>query len=364
MSRKLTTEEFIKRSIQTHGNKYNYSMVNYINQLTKVKIICSIHGTFEQLPSNHYKYGCLKCSGKNKLMIKEFIKRARKIHNDKYTYPLINFKSVKDKILIYCHIHGEFKQKISDHIYNKTGCPKCANKNITNSDFIKKSIKVHGDKYDYSLVDYVNCNTKIIIICKLHGEFKQTPDVHLNNSGCPECAIINSRLSKNDFIKKSKEIHGNNYDYSLVDYVNQRTKIKIICTVHGVFEQTPNKHLQNRGCPTCKKSKGELKIKKFLDDNSIKYEQNKKFENCKYINHLLFDFYLNEFKTCIEYDGEQHFIPINKWGGEENLKNNKIRDNIKNEYCINNDIKLIRIKYTENIIDILKNNILKNDCKI
>ena len=164
---------------------------------------------------------------------------------------------------------------------------------LTLEEFIEKSKKVHGNEYDYSKVIYKNNSTKVCIICNKHGIFKQTPSLHIyDKCGCSKCAKINSRITINDFIEKPKLIHGNKYDYSLVDYKNQRTKIKIICPLHGEYEQTPNKHLQNRGCPHCKMSKGEIKIKKYLDEKNIHYIYEHKFNNCLNIKKLSFDFFI------------------------------------------------------------------------
>ena len=153
------------------------------------------------------------------------------------------------------------------------------------------------------------------------------------------------------FSDKAKIIHNNKYDYSLINYVNSKTKIKIICPKHGIFEQTPLKHLNNQGCPICKESKGEKEIKKYLLNNKIKFEIQKSFKNCKYKSLLKFDFYLPEHNICIEYDGKQHFEIIDYWGGKVEYDLIKIRDNIKTDYCNKNNIKLIRIKYNEIITE-------------
>ena len=129
--------------------------------------------------------------------------------------------------------------------------------------------------------------------------------------------------------------------------------VKIICPEHGEFNQTPNKHLNGRGCPKCRYSKGEKKIYSILVKKDIKFETQKKFIDCKYKRFLKFDFYIPHINTCIEFDGEQHTRPINYWGGEKEFKKTQKRDQIKNEYCEKNNIKLYRIKYNENIEKIL-----------
>lgn len=121
------------------------------------------------------------------------------------------------------------------------------------SSFKQQAIEKHGVFYDYSLVDYINAKTKVEIICPHHGSFRQQPATHLRGQGCPECAGY-LKLTKNDFITRAKEIHKNFYDYSDANYINFSTKVKIVCPAHGVFEQTPVNHLNNHGRPSCAKS--------------------------------------------------------------------------------------------------------------
>ena len=354
MGKLLTTEIFIKRSIIIHKNKYDYSLVNYKNARTKVKIICPIHGEFEQLPNNHLTGQiCNECFKKSKFLTNEiFIKRSTIIHNNKYDYSLVEYKNNKTKVKIICPIHGEFDQQPSRHL-NYQGCMKCSNLNKTFPlhEFIENSKKIHGDKYDYSLVNYKNSRTKVKIICLIHGEFEQLPNSHMMGKGCRICTGLN-KLTTKDFIKNSKKIHGDKYDYSLVDYKNGLSKVKIICSKHGIFEQLPNNHTSKKyGCPFCGESKGENDIVKYLNNLKIKFKRQKRFDKCRNKNTLPFDFYLPEYNCCIEYDGEQHYTPIEFFGGVDNFKKLKKHDKIKNEYCKENNIHLIRIKYNENIND-------------
>ncbi|MDY0268807.1 DUF723 domain-containing protein [Trichloromonas sp.] len=227
---------------------------------------------------------------------------------------------------------------------------KYSNKKSNTLEFIKRSNNVHNDKYDYSIVDYKNNSTKVKIICKQHGVFEQLPVAHINfKQGCPKCKGGVS-ITKEDFIKNSTKIHYDNYDYTLVEYKNMKTKVKIICKKHGVFEQIPDNHIRKKyGCPKCKKSKNEILIEKIFIDNNIKFETQKTFDGCKYKQKLKFDFYLTDFNTCIEYDGEQHFKKYRFEKDDSNLNIRKLRDQIKTDYCKNNNIQLIRIKYNENI---------------
>ena len=300
----------------------------------------------------------------NKLSIINFIERSKKIHNNKYDYSISIFSGVHYKIKIICPFHGEFEQRAKEHLEGH-GCKKCKidklKKLTSNTEiFISKCKKIHGELYDYSLVNYINANTKVDIICKTHGIFKQKPSEHLSKKGCPICGG-KIKMNTISFILKSNKKHFNKYDYSLVNYINSKTKVKIICKKHNlIFEQLPAAHISGNGCPICKESKGEEQISIFLKNNNIEFIRQKSFKNCKNKNNLLFDFYLPKFNICIEYDGIQHFKPIKKWGGENNLKEIQNRDKIKNSYCNLNNIYLYRINYKENIQDKLWQLDIKN----
>lgn len=358
---------FIKKSKEIHGDKYDYSLSEYNGSHKKVKIICPIHGVFEQRASSHISgSGCKKCSKEKQKITKEHIlNKLKKINtelfNDKYDYSLVDYKSKLSKVKIICKEHGVFKQRL-DHHLNGHGCSQCSkNKKPTNHEFIKKSKEVHGDKYDYSLVDYKNNYTKIKIICKEHGIFKQSPSNHLLGKGCMKCNGINV-LNNNDFIKKSKEIHGDKYDYSLVKYINSKTKVKIICSKHGIFEQMPSNHIHKnmkQGCPLCNESKGEIEIKKILNKLKIDYIQEYKLFEKNNNYPLRADFYLIKYKSIIEFNGIQHYKPVKKFGGLKTYNDIVLRDKRKNKICKNNNLKMILIKYDQinNIESIILENI-------
>jgi len=352
--------EFIKKSKKVHGNKYDYSLIEYKNNKTKVKIICPEHGEFEQRPDNHInvKTGCPKCANNVLYTNDKFIEKSNLVHNNKYKYTKVKYKTAHIKVIITCPEHGDFKQKPSRHL-SGDGCSKCSNNyNYTNDEFIEKCNLVHNNKYDYSLTKYINSHTKVKIICPEHGTFSQNSSSHLKGIGCQMC-YVDSRTHNNEiFIEKSKEIHGDRYDYSLIEYVNSYTKVKIICPIHGVFEQEPHIHLRGFGCSSCKSSTGENKIKLFLENNNIEYIYQHIYDDCKDQRHLPFDFYLPKYNICIEFDGLQHFKPIEYFGGKKTFNITKNHDNIKNKYCEDNNIKLLRIKYNEKIEEKLKNVII------
>lgn len=187
-----------------------------------------------------------------KLKLTEFIKKSKKTHNIKYDYSLVEYKNNTTKIKILCPIHGEFKQIPKSHILG-ADCPECGklkrrksiSSNFTKKDFIKKSILKHTDRYDYSNVKYINSHRKVKIICLIHGEFDQTPNSHINGNGCPYC-VNNTKHTTLDFIKRSNKIHNDEYNYDMVIYKDNSTKVKIICPIHGIFKQIPKNHLMGR----------------------------------------------------------------------------------------------------------------------
>lgn len=222
---------------------------------------------------------------------------------------------------------------------------------LTTEEFIQKAKCIHNDLYNYSDVVYINNHIKVKIICKEHGYFLQRPNGHLFGKGCPLCKIHNLKQCQaktiQEFILDSSNIHHDRYDYSMVNYINSKIKIKILCKIHGIFEQTPDNHLQGKGCPKCNSSRGELLIENFLKSHNIDFIPQKRFDLCKNKFLLSFDFYLPNFNICIEFDGKQHFMPIKRYGGEQYFIRLQRNDSIKDKYCEDKGISLIRIPYTK-----------------
>ena len=261
--KKLTQEEFIARSIEVHGDKYSYDKVEYVNSTTRVVIICKNHGEFLQTPAVHLysKAGCPTC---NQVTKDEFLRRALAMHGDKYDYSKIVYVNANTPIELECPFCGKiFKQTPSHHMEGKN-CSLCKNERIGNGNrkdtsyFIEKAVVAHGEgRYDYSLVDYESSRGRVKIICPSHGEFLQIAGDHLQGYGCPLCAndmISKKKLfSKEQFLEKAVLKHGQKYDYSLVNYRYSSEKVKIVCPEHGVFLQAPSQHWAGCGCPTCAK---------------------------------------------------------------------------------------------------------------
>jgi hypothetical protein len=179
----------------------------------------------------------------------QFIEGAKVIHGDRYDYSLVEYVGTHVKVKIVCNEHGEFEQAPKGHLRGE-GCPSCVGRNKTSEQFIKEVREVHGNLYDYSLVEYKSSSQKVTIICKDHGEFSQLPGDHRYGYGCPGCFIKRAKTNE-DFIKEAREVHGDRYDYSLIKYKSAHHKIEIMCSDHGVFNQRPTDHLRANGCPDC-----------------------------------------------------------------------------------------------------------------
>ena len=265
-----TTESFIQAARQIHGDKYDYSKTVYKTSKDKIIIICPIHGEFEQVAQKHLSgQGCPNCANTKKHTTESFIAKAREVHGDTFDYSKVNYVNNKTKVIITCRKHGDFMTDPHNHLKGK-GCPLCRydkaaqseRKFKTIEEFACEARKIHGDKYDYNKVKLRNVTDKVAIICKKHGEFMQTPYAHLNGQGCPLCSREKMGLARlsntQEFIEKAKKIHGDKYDYSLVEYIKAKEDVSIIChkkykdgKEHGVFRQKAEKHLNGCGCPIC-----------------------------------------------------------------------------------------------------------------
>lgn len=207
--------------------------------------------------------------------------------------------------------------------------------------------------YDYSnIIEYINNKQKLKIICHKHGEFELNYVEHFREKrGCKLCK--NVKYNFENFKEQANIIHTSKYKYE--NFINYSSKIDIICPIHGKFTLLAHNHLKGTGCSKCKKlnSKGEKLISNYLTQYNIEFYSQHKFENCKLHRHLKFDFYLPKYNLIIEYDGIQHFEIREHFGGETEFNKTILRDKIKTQYCLDNNIDLLRISYKENITNIL-----------
>ena len=199
----------------------------------------------------------------------DIIKKGTNIYGDIYRYDnCCDTQHYRDKIIVTCKKHGDFSVR-PDHFFAGHGCPVCAGKYLNTEYFIQKANEIHKDKYDYSKTEFKSSQEKVCIICPKHGEFWQTPNSHLMGRGCPKCKAEKAcerGKSLEDFINESITKHGNKYNYSETEYVNNKTKVKIICPIHGEFWQTPSHHLNGEGCPKCRYESNSIKQMLSFDE--------------------------------------------------------------------------------------------------
>jgi very-short-patch-repair endonuclease len=371
---KYDLELFIKKSNEIHNYKYDYSETNFTILKSKVIIRCEKHGDFNQIAIEHLNgHGCPKC-GKESMSSKvrknssDILDLIKNRHGDKFTYlNLTNDIRLNDIIEIICPLHGEFKQKVIYHI--KHDCKKCSyikeyDDNLTIK-FINNSKSLYNNYYSYEKTIYIKNSKKCIVTCPKHGDFDIKPNSHLSGVGCRKCGYDNrkhhNKLSQEEFISKCSLKHNNLYNYNKVLYKNTRSYITIICEKHGDFEQLAGSHLYGSGCPICCESKGSIVIRSFLNNKNINFISEYKFDDCVNKLPLPFDFYLTDMNICIEFDGIQHYKPNEFFNKKISFEYRIKNDNIKNNYCLDNNIKLLRIPYWE--IDNIEN-ILKNELKL
>lgn len=315
MTKKLTTKEFIDKAKIIHKNRYDYSLTKYINTHIRVIITCTKHGEFTQTPHHHLiTGGCPKCSKTYRYNTIDFIKKAREIHNNYYNYSKSIYINSKTKIIIICPLHGEFSQ-IPYHHLKGTKCKKCAyeknkiNSRYTTEEWIKKAKKIHNEKYSYKDSHYIDATTPIKIKCMIHGLFYQKPYIHLQSCGCNKCKyLIHGKklaYTTKEFIKKATKKHKTQFDYSLVNYTNNRNRIDIICKKHdNIFNQIPKIHLKNNneGCKVCKscpecgiwRTMGKLcSYCKDPKDNKL-YQKTKEYTIVKYLRDNLEEDFIHD----------------------------------------------------------------------
>ena len=382
MKGKKTKEQFIADAIKVHGNKYDYSKVEYKGCRVEVEIICPNHGSFWQKPINHLKgRGCIKChneeySKRLRRTTDEFVAQARIVHGDKYNYDKTEYVNKRTKVCITCPKHGDFWQNAQSHL-NGCGCKECMKESfrITYENFIERAKEIHGDRYDYSLITKENFNgasSFVDIICPSHGVFRQKAINHLNGNGCPQCAYDllhdSKAMPKEEFLRRVNELYGDRFDMSKADFVNVNTPITVICKEHGEFSVKPRYFLRGYGCPRCSISRGEEKVMLCLDKLGINYETQYKINNeflfCEN-KRMYLDFFIPSMNVAIEYQGEQHYRPTGFVDNEERFAHQQEKDNAVRQYCKEHKIKLIEIPYTEydNIEEILTKelNVKKHD---
>ena len=363
-NKRHTLQVFLRLSKEKHGDKYDYSLVTeYVNGTTPVKIICKTCGRiFEQKPKLHIMgNGCTYCANNKAIGTEEFIRRAKEVWGNRYGYDKVEYLGNKKKVIVTCPIHGDFQTTAYDFLQGH-GCPQCGMESVKEKrrrkpeELLRIATEVHHGKYDYSKAVFINKRKKITIICPKHGEFEQTLGNHLLGQGCPKCktemqAELFSKTTEN-FIREAQAVHGNRYDYSLVEYKNNKTDVIVICPKHGQFKVAPQDHIAGgNGCPICAESKLERKVRIALDKKGIKYTHPARdFDWLRYERKQHLDFYLPEpYNVAIECQGFQHFVADERTG-EEGLALRQKMDRNKYNLCKDHGIKILYFSAKESYL--------------
>lgn len=259
-----SAEEFLTRSRELHGDKYDYRLVESYRSRSQVPIICPHHGRFEQVVSQHLKgHGCRSCAAAKSAAdqtqtLDQFLSKCRKVHGDRYDYSLVSDYGYGSKATIICATHGPFQQLVHNHLAGR-GCVQCPRAKRTKSleGFLRDARKVHGDIYDYSDATYASSHVKLSISCRTHGPFECTPANHLGReSGCPKCAELRRNMDQPKFISKCRHLHGDSLDFSAAVYTGWCEKVEVICPRHGKFCIRTDSLFKGAGCKQCKRKGG------------------------------------------------------------------------------------------------------------
>lgn len=346
MSKKKTHEEYVKELEEVSPNIE--VIEEYIGARTKIFHRCKIcNHEWTAIPDKILMgRGCPKCAGNIKFTHEEYVKKVENINpNIEVLGKYINSST---KILHRCRIDGYEWKTYPSHILRGCGCPECAGlRKKTHEEYIVEVAEINPNIE--VIGKYININTKILHKCKIDGyEWEITPYCVLKmRQGCPKCSG-NIKKTQEEYIAQVAEINPN--IEVLGDYIDYHTKILHKCKIDNCeWYATPANVLHGTGCPKCGESKGERIIANWLNKNNISYESQKYFDNCKNIRSLPFDFYLSDYNICVEYQGAQHYKPIDYFGGQNAFETQVKRDNIKKEYCQKNNIILFVIPYFEDI---------------
>ena len=314
--------KFVEQASKKFSNKFTYDETTWTGVSNRVGITCPIHGNYLMFGQVHLAsaHGCMSCareaqSERQKMSLAEVEKLCREIHGNRYTYDFTGYEGyglAKAVIRITCSEHGEFTQRLADHIYSKAGCPQCANaqssveRTMNYAKFKTKADEVHrGKGYTYVESSFTRSTADVEVICPKHGQYTQRASEHLNGSGCSSCKYEKfsemHTKSWEEVFEMIKEVHGDVYTYRPETYVNMNTIIDIVCDKHGIFQQKPINHIHARnGCPTCAGvvSRGEAALREFVQNLGLETESNKKYAGRKEV-----DIFIPSLNLAIEFDG-------------------------------------------------------------
>ncbi len=296
-----------------HGDTYDYSRVCYTNSKNPVEILCPQHGLFRQKPEKHWiGRGCPLCGRtkhKPRFGTDAFLIKARAVHGDTYDYAESLYTGSKSTVQIRCREHGMFEQ-VAEYHWAGNGCPRCGREKVRQGSlsnvqaFIAKAHQIHGTAYQYADAEYTRSNLPLTVLCPEHGTFTVRPDHHLAGAGCPACGVDKrataQRLGSAEFVAIARQVHGDRYDYSRVQYHGAKVKVEILCRKHGAFWQEANSH-QRSGCPSCvhHHTRPQREIEMFLTELGCAFQSNTR----SIIAPKELDIYIPQASLAIELNG-------------------------------------------------------------
>ena len=378
-SSKYEVDLWLAKAKLKNENKFDFLIEEYENQHQRVECVChkkdndgNEHGSFfrtaKQIIMGTY---CPKCRGEKRKEGKgvKVLKQLREIHNDEYEYPNFVYESTNSKIVAVCHKkdkngveHGIFTPTLCNHLTSQTKCPKCMieknfnDRKLTYEDFIRRANGKHKGYYDYSLIkegDIDGVESKVNIICPIHGEFKMRVHNHLGGQGCQACGVesakAKTRLGNEEWLRRFNKTHNNKYEYILDREISSSDKIQIKCPIHGIFTQKAQNHWGGQGCPVCRQSHLENEVMTTLINDGIEHLTQHKF---KWLGRQSLDFYLPQYNIAIECQGSQHFEKDKFY---KDLRIVQERDLKKRTLCQENNVELIyylNTKYNEYVKDL------------
>lgn len=384
-------EEIKNKGNEIFDNKYDYSLIDVVKtKKDKFPIVCPEHGVFYKTYEHHIRrqQGCPECAGKKRYTNDDFINKCESLeHTSEYSYENVKYINNKTKVKIYCHHkdnngveHGEF-MIAPGHLMSGEGCPKCRYLKSSNSkrrslsEVVKLANEVHGNKYDYSLInEYKTDRINYPISCPEHGVFYQSFNRHIKGKqGCPVCGRIkcsNARRDTfDDFVRKAKLTHGEKYQYNDTNYISTDNKIGITCPTHGVFYMEPGNHITGQGCPKCFREKSGIETELFEYVKSLLPDEIVEENNRTVLNGKEIDVYVPNLKIGFEMNGLV-------WHSERFMKDSDYHL-LKTEEALKNNVQLIQVFGDEwmykkqicksiirDILGVYKNNIFVNQCLI
>ena len=285
-STRTTQEEFIKKCKEKHGDNFEYDRTVYNKQSDIIEIYCNNHkGYFFQTAKDHLrKQGsqCNVCYGKKLLTTEEFIEKSKKLYPDRLDYSLTKYVNSSEPVTLKCLLHGEFTTTPALHLNTSIGCRECNKaKKHTKESVLEQAKLKHGDLYEYDLSDYKNISSKVKLKCEKHGWVSVLASSLLRNGKCPKC---HGALDTEEFINRSKNIHGDKYGYEKVNYTKLTEKVEIYCNdCKNYYFQKPSEHLDGCGCNLCRTT--ERKTQEQFIKEANKFHNNfYNYDKTVYVN--------------------------------------------------------------------------------